>query len=110
PTTSNITVTDTAGNTYTKDADVTNTGNVRTLLFSAPVTAAIVDNAGSEITVNFPATTPFAKAVKFFSVPGLVTASPADKSATATGTGDSASVGPTATTTQADELVVAVFG
>src|SRR5437762_1922139 len=48
-TTSNVTVTDSAGNTYAKDADVTNTGNVRTLIFSARVTSAL---SGGTITIN----------------------------------------------------------
>src|SRR5439155_657774 len=57
--TSNVTVSDTAGNTYTKDADVTNgsgtdgKSGVRTLVFSARVVNAL---SGGTITVTFPAT------------------------------------------------------
>lgn len=41
---------------------------------------------------------------------GLATSTPLDQSATGTGTGTSPSVGPSGTTTQANELVVAMFG
>src|SRR5206468_2315449 len=57
-----VTVTDTKGNIYTKDADVTNgsgTSGVRTLVFSAPVTTALTTS--DKVTVNF-ATSTTAKA------------------------------------------------
>src|SRR5439155_25771481 len=110
PQTSTVTVTDTAGNTYTKTADKTNgsgTTGVRTLVFSAPVTTAL--SAGT-ITVTFGATIPAAKSATFFSFNGLVSPSPQDKSMTATGKSLSPNSGPTATTSQPNELLIGAIG
>src|SRR5947208_559250 len=83
PTTSNVSVTDNAGNIYTKDADVTDgsdTSGVRTLIFRAPISVAL---GGSTITVNFPAPTPAGKTASFFSFNGVGTL---DRTHTAVGT------------------------
>ena len=47
-----------------------------------------------------------AKAVTVYKASGIATTTPFDKSATNTGTGTSATVGPTATLSQADELII----
>src|SRR5439155_1382883 len=116
PSTSNVTVTDNAtggSNTYTKDADVPNgsgTTGVRTLLFSAPVSHALDGTAlHGTITVNFPSFSNKAAAT-FFSANGLVSPLPVDKSHTATGNGTGADSGPTATTSQPDELLIGALG
>ncbi len=105
-TTSNITVGDSAGNTYTNDIDVTNTGNIRTLVFSAPVTHAL---SSGTITVNFPSPTPTAKAVSFLSVNGLLSPSAEDQSNTATGNSNAPNSG-NVTTVQADEFLIGALG
>ena len=105
-TTSIVTVNDSAGNTYTKDADITNTGNIRTLVFSAPVTHAL---SSGTITVNFPSPTPTAKAVSFLSVNGLLSPSAEDQSNTATGNSSAPNSG-NVTTVQADEFLIGSLG
>src|SRR5919201_3394657 len=104
---SNVTVSDSAGNSWTKDADVTNTGFVRTLLFSARVTTAL---SAATVTISFPSPTPGDKAASLFSFDGLVAVSPQDKSHTATGNGNTPSSGATTTTSQADELLIGAIG
>jgi hypothetical protein len=92
------------GNTYTSDADVNNSSNVRTLVFSAPVTTALV--SGDTIKVTYPAAV--SKAVSIYYVSGLVL--PKDQSATATGNSNSPSSGNTANTTQDYELLIGAIG
>src|SRR6266478_1395714 len=102
-------VTDTMGNTYTKDADVTNgsgTSGVRTVVFSAPVGTALV--SGNTITVTHPSAT--AKAVSVNEFSGLLTSSPTDQSGTATGTATSLSATTSGAITQFQELVIGGFG
>src|SRR5439155_16311368 len=68
---SSVTVGDSAGNSYTKDADVTTgsgTSGVRTLLFSSPV----LNTLNGTITVTFGTPVPFDKAASFFYVTDLV--------------------------------------
>ncbi|PYU05528.1 MAG: hypothetical protein DMG33_10600, partial [Acidobacteria bacterium] len=105
-TTSNVTVGDSAGNTYTNDIDVTNPGNIRTLVFSAPVTHAL---SSGTIAVNFPSPTPTAKAVSFLSVNGLVSASPEDQSTAASGNNTAPNSG-SVTTLQPDDVLVGALG
>src|SRR5207248_14303 len=98
---------DTAGNTYTKDPDVTNgsgTSGIRTLLFSARVTTAL----NGTITITSP--TSVNMAASFFSFNGLVSPSAGDKFHTATGNGTSLNSGTTATTLQADEVLIGAMG
>jgi hypothetical protein len=110
PATGTVSCADTKGNTYTKDADVQNgtsgsgTG-VRTVVFSAPITTALV--SGNTITVTFPSVT--AKAVSANEFSGLVSAA-LDKTATATGATTSMSSGNSASTAQANELLIGAFG
>ena len=111
PTNSTVIVTDTAGNTYTADADVQNgvsgsaTG-VRTLIFSALVTNTLV--AGNSIISTIsPAVVSKMMSSSYFS--GLAVAA-RDKVASATGASTSPSSGSTATTTQPDELLIGAVG
>ncbi len=111
PVSGTVSVADTKGNTYTKDADVMNgtTGSgtgVRTVVFSAPVTNALV--SGNTITVTHPSAA--SRAVSAFSVSGLVSSSLADVTTNATGSTTPASSGSTAITTQANELLIGAFG
>jgi len=102
-----VTVTDSAGNSYTKDTDITDGNKERTIVFSGRVNTALTTS--SSITVTFGSSIQY-KNASAFSVSGLVAASPKDQAATATGTGTTPSVGPTATTSQANELIIGAFG
>src|SRR2546427_3004926 len=67
PSTSNVSVTDSAGNTYTKDADIRNgssSSGVRTRIFRGPITPRWL---GGSVPVNFPGPTPQNKSASFFS-------------------------------------------
>jgi prolyl-tRNA editing enzyme YbaK/EbsC (Cys-tRNA(Pro) deacylase) len=105
-----VTVTDSAGNSYSKDADKINSGGTRTLIFSGPVANAL---AGGVVTVNFAGTAPNTKAASIFSVTGLASPSPKDQSQTGAGnstTNLAVNSGTTATTSQTDELLFGAFG
>jgi len=103
-----VTVTDSGLNSYAPNADVTDAFGVRTLVFSAPVATALTTS--STIAANFNANVQYKNASAFY-VSGLVAASPADRTATATNaTAPAVSVGPTATTSQANELLIGAFG
>jgi hypothetical protein len=102
--TGTVSVTDTKGNIYTSDADVNYSSYVRTLVFSAPVTTALV--SGNTITVTYPSAV--SKAVSIYYVSGLVLLK--DQSATATGNSSSLSSGNTANTTQDYELLIGAIG
>src|SRR2546428_12195186 len=107
PTTSDVSITDNAGNTYTKYADVTDgsdTSGVRTLIFRAPVAVAL---AGNTITVNFPAPTPAEKTASFFSFNGVGTL---DRTHTAVGNDNGPNSGATAITRQPSELLIGALG
>src|SRR5262249_16618346 len=111
PVANDVTCTDNGApaNTYTKNAEVRNgsgTSGVRTVVFSAPVTAALA--AGNTITVSFPSTV--AKAVSVNAFPRLVSPVPADQSGIATGATNAPTVTTSGATTQAEELVVGAFG
>jgi hypothetical protein len=103
-----ITAADTQGNSYHQDACSADTGTspyVNTCAFSAPVTTALV--SGNSITVTF-GNNVTAKSINAFYVSGLLSASPADQTASAfsTSTGTTATAGPTGTTAQPAELLV----
>ena len=102
-----VTVADSAGNTYTNNADITDSSSTRTLVFSAPVTTALTTS--NSITVSFTHSVQYIN-VSNFSVSGLLTASPVDKTSTSTGTSTSVSSGTTGTTTQASELLIGALG
>lgn len=98
-------VTDTAGNTYTIVSAANSNAVTANLAYCANAAAL---SAGNTITVTYSTTRHIA--MRAYSVSGAA-ASAFDQSATnAAGSGTSASVGPTGTTTQANELVFAVFG
>src|SRR5207249_2723581 len=106
PTTSTtITVSDSAGNTYTKNADQiggSGTSGIRTLVFSAPVTTAL-----SNGTITVASTASVNIAATFFTFNGLVSPAPVDKVATATGTtATTVSSASTAATSLPDELLI----
>jgi type II secretory pathway pseudopilin PulG len=104
-----VTVADTKGNTYTKDADIANgtgTSGVRTVVFSAPVTTALV--SGNTITVTYPSAA--AKAVSVCYANGLISASRVDVTHTGTGNNTDPTSGATAATTQASELLFGAIG
>ena len=104
-----VTVADTKGNIYTKDADIANgtgTSGVRTLVFSAPVTVALV--SGNTITVTYPSAA--AKAVSICYANGLISASRVDVTHTGTGNSTAPTSGATANTTQASELLIGAIG
>src|SRR5207249_1995537 len=106
--TGSVTYADSKGNTYTKDADFTNgsgTSGVRTVVFSAPVTTALVN--GNTITVTYPTAT--AKAVSVNEFSGLATAA-FDKTASAKNTSTTPSSGSTATISQPVELLIGAIG
>ena len=112
PSTATVSVSDTGGNTYTSDKDVTNgTGarGVRTLVFSARITTALA--SGATITVTFSSAV-VGKAFSAYSVGGLAVASMRDQTA-ASSPGPASttpSSGATPTTTQANELVFGAIG
>jgi hypothetical protein len=109
PTAGAVSATDSKGNAYQLDADVTNgsgTEGVRTLVFSAPVTAALTTS--DTITVNFPTTV--AKTVSAVKVAGLVAANRVDRVSTNGASGPTPSSGATAPTSQPDELLLGVVG
>ena len=102
------TVSDARGNVYAQNAVATNTGNVETWIFSSSVTTAL--SAGDLITVHFEATAPVAEAVSALAVSGLALSSPLDQVQAGTGTSTTADSGLTATTTQANELLIGAIG
>jgi len=108
PVAATFTITDNGSggsNTYTKDADVTNSSHVRTLIFSAPVTHAL---SSGTITVNSTAIENIA--ATFITANGLLSLTPKDQSQTATGNSTTPNSGNTATTSQADELLIGAVG
>lgn len=108
-TSGSVSVSDTAGNTYNLDAD---TGvyvtYVRTLIFSAHNVTALV--SGNTITVTHPSVNAKAVSANEFSGLAKTSALALDKTSTATGDSTTPSSGSTATTTQADELLIGAIG
>jgi len=103
-----VSCSDTAGNTYTNDVDFgqdSGTNGSRTIICAAHNVSALVN--GNTITVNHPNVKASAMSANEFS--GLATSSVLDKTASAgdnTGTNTSPTSGNTATTTQANELLI----
>src|SRR5262249_41442444 len=101
-----VSCTDSAGNTYTVDADArrgSGTSGVRTVVFSSLLTSSLA--TGDTITITHPSVA--ARAMCVYEFAGISTA---DQIATGTGSGTSPSAGPTAPTSQSDELVFAAVG
>jgi len=105
-----VSVSDSAGNIYAKDADVSSTVvGLRTVIFASNGIRALAP--GDSITVAFPATT-VAKAVSATEFAGLSATSPLDATQVAANLlpDTSPSSGLTAATTQANELVLGAIG
>ena len=108
---SNVTVScaDSRGNSYTNDADVTNSnsGSARAVIFSATVGTALV--SGDAITVTFSGQVA-PKAISALEFSGLVSGSGRlDKTASGANNGTSMTTASTTTTSQADELLIGAF-
>jgi hypothetical protein len=95
---------DSAGNTWTRVATQAPTGPAGQAHFWCKLTTALTTSSTITITKSAPGDRP--SLYKIFEVSNLDTA-PFDVSTTATGTGTTMAVGPTATTAQADEIAVA---
>ncbi|TMA66325.1 MAG: hypothetical protein E6J69_11085, partial [Deltaproteobacteria bacterium] len=103
-----VSCSDSKGNTYTKDLDVTRgsgTDGVRTVVCSAAIRTALA--AGNTVVATHPSV--IARAVNAAEFSGFLT--PAlDRSASATGATTTLSSGATAVTTQAAELLIGAAG
>lgn len=99
-------VTDSQGNTYTKQADVTGGGNQRCTIWASLTTHALVSGTDT-ITITY-AGTGGSKYLIARGCPGVVSAT-ADKSAGITGTSTSPNSGPTGTLSQSAELAVGLI-
>jgi len=99
-------VTDTAGNTYNQVANVNNSGNVSTYIFAAYNVTALP--SGSSITISHNAVRARAAVASVFR--GLEDSAVLDQTHTGTGNSNSPTSGATATTTQADELLIGAVG
>ena len=93
-------------NTYNQVVDVTNSGNVRTMIYAAYNVAALA--SGATITINHASTT--ARVAQVLVFRGLANSSVLDQTHTGTGNGTTASSGATSTTTQASELLIGAVG
>jgi hypothetical protein len=110
PNSGTVSISDGKGNTYTKDADVSNgsgTSGVRTLIFSGPVTTALTTS--DRITVTF-GTATAVKVISVQSASGLLSASIKDQSSTGNGSTGTPNSGTTGATAQPDELLIAAIG
>jgi uncharacterized repeat protein (TIGR02543 family) len=102
-----VSVSDNASNPYsTAVADVTNSGNVRTLIYAANNVSALAK--GSTITITHPSVTARSAVVSVFR--GLADVNALDRIQTATGTGNVPSSGATLLTNQPDELLIGSVG
>ncbi len=99
-------VTDSASNTYNKVVDITNSGNVRTIILAAYNVNALP--GGSTITINHASVTARAAVVSVFR--GLANSSVLDQTHTGTGSSNPVSSGATSATTQANELLIGAVG
>jgi hypothetical protein len=109
PTSGTVSCGDSQGNLYTKDADITNgsgTAGVRTVVCSGVVVTPL--GTGDTVTVTHPTVAARTMSVNEFT--GVAPTGAVDRTATATGTSNAPSSGFTATTRQADELVIGAMG
>jgi len=93
-------------NTYNQVIDVTNTGNVRTMIYAAYNVTALPSAA--TITITHTSVTARSAVVSVFR--GLANSAVVDQTKTATGSTNAVSSGATGTTTQADELLIGAVG
>jgi len=106
PTTGTVTCGDSRGNTYTRDADIANgssVNGVRTVVCSGSITVPLL--AGDQVSVAHPAAAAKAISVNEFTGVGAF-----DRTASATGSNTTPSLGFTAATNQADELLIGAIG
>jgi hypothetical protein len=97
------TVTDSKGNTYTRDRTAPNSGNtIRAAIFSAPVTTAL--GVGDSITITSPNVAARVAVADEFS--GLLSSSVLDKQNGTSGSSTTPGTSISITTAQANELVV----
>lgn len=97
------TVSDSKGNTYTRDRTAPNSGNtIRAAIYSAPVTTSLVP--GDTITITSASVTDRAAAVDEFS--GLAASSILDQSNGTSGNSTTPGTTISITTTQDDELII----
>ena len=100
-------LTDSAGNTYSQVGYAVNTGQLRTYIFAAYDVNALP--SGSTITINAGvAVTARAAVASVFR--GLADEDPLDQTSTGTGSSATPSSGATATTAEADELLIGAIG
>ena len=102
-----LTVTDTAGNTYTQEARAVNAGNVLSYIIAAFNVKPLP--SGSTITITSTYSQSVAKAAVVSVFRGLAATSALDQTKTGTGSGTSPSSG-SVTTTQTDELLIGAIG
>ncbi len=100
-----VTCADTGSNTYTNNVDQKNANNVRTVIFSANITTALV--SGNTITVTHPSVDPRVMHAMEFS--GLAT-SAFDRFSSWKASGTSMTSNSTSTTTEAKELLIGAIG
>ena len=104
---SKLTVTDTAGNTYTQEARAINAGNVLSYIIAAFNVKALP--SGSTITITSTYSQSVAKAAVVSVFRGLASTSALDQTKTGTGSSTSPSSG-SVTTTRANELLIGAIG
>ncbi|MEW5852531.1 MAG: hypothetical protein AB2A00_27340 [Myxococcota bacterium] len=97
---------DSKGNSYAIDANIPNTGGVRTVVFTAHAAQALV--SGDVITVTHPSVAARAMTVSRFV--GVASSGALDRTSVRTGSITSVTSNATATTTRAHELVIGVTG
>ena len=103
-----INITDAVGNTYNEIALSINYGQLRTYLFAAYNVSALP--SGSAITITQSEGTPAARAAVAAVFRGIVGIDLLDQTSTGDGSGTSPSSGLTATTMDANELIIGVIG
>lgn len=102
-----LTITDNVGNTYTSRSSITNGGSTRTQIFESDITSVptttTINISGTAATVGLGAT--FSEWANLAAFDVQATSAPSVANGTNTAT-----VGPTATLAQADELVISAIG
>jgi len=101
-----VSAADSKGNTYTVDANVSNAGNVRTVILANHNVTALA--SGDTITITHPSSS--ARALGAYEFAGLKVSSVLDKTSTNTGSGTDADSNATPPIAQADELLIGAVG
>lgn len=100
-------ITDTKGNTWVLDNVFSYSSNNSSICIAHCLVSTTILTSDT-ITLHFVGAANVTRFVFIEEITGLI-ASPIDKTTTGTGTGGSASVGPTATLSQSEELAIACF-